>query len=448
MSPGMSGPTLLESRSEPVGERSGVPFSRLWQSDALLLFLPLASLVVLRPGSGLNLFDVVLGIASLFVPGSLIGRRLRGVLVSVAAWAFAVVLSNHVNELPFGLTADGLFYPARLAWTILGVVALTGLMSRRLLFLGIGVTSAAALGALVHPTDEILINGWKFGYGEPLVLLGAFLTAAAIRRPVLRTCFAVALVAAVTASLLLNARSLALLAAFGVLGHVLLHRSGASNAQRSVLSRIMVLGIVATLGFSGYSHAARSGVLGYEQQWKFAAEWDGPLGLLVRARPEFPVSLAYIRESPWLGHGSSHRSTSSDVSRAGERLLSLSIPGAEQQTRRIVGSGLNAHSLALSPFVSSGVLGFVPWVLMLIMLCRAFFMHSVELSNGLAVSVGCALTVWDILFSPWRPGMAAWIVIVLCLSDVRIRSAEIVRRDFVESEDCHAAQSGVRPGRC
>ena len=292
----------------------------------------------------------------------------------------------------------------------------------------IGATTAAMfsliLGSLVFRTSEFAVDPWKYALGMPVTIILVCGVLAVARRAGGRTLIVMGLLLGML-NVILGFRSLGLIATVALVG------TGVMLAQTSPFRRWMVTLLLATTvlaGFTIYGDLASAGNLGNQQQTKWAFESQTEGGAILGARPEFIASMYAIRENPWLGHGGSPVSQDELVGTL-TAMSELNVSMNAAQTERILGHGVNSHSMALQSWVDGGVLGIVPWVGLLVIVWRGWARALVR-RDVVSACVGGLLSVqltWDFLFSPWSPGYEIVIGLAFGIAVSQIaRTAEVL----------------------
>lgn len=255
---------------------------------------------------------------------------------------------------------------------------------------------------LIHPTAEANVDIWKFAVGAPVTVLTALGSGLLWSRG--QRLGAVLFLGALgLLNVILGFRSLGGIAFFVAvfLAFSLFMRSPGIFAG---LSKFAAVALVAVLASGLYGHLAGSGALGTEQRDKYLYAEATDAGILVSGRPELVISLTAIQRSPWVGAGPRAEVDYSTAMEGLRRAHALGLSTTIGQQVRLVGSGLNSHSIGFGAWVRGGVLEFIPW-LFVMMLCIKLFLRPPEFED-VHYPVGllwAGIVMWDVLFSPAAP---------------------------------------------
>ncbi len=110
-----------------------------------------------------------------------------------------------------------------------------------------------------------------------------------------------------------------------------------------------------------------------------------------------------IAESPILGLGSDGSLSYANGRAALQAQSGLGVDTSAGQQRRLVGRGIESHSLALDSWVKTGPLGVLPWIIVVTLVVRVLLRPLAQDWEPLRplLAVWGVLTTWDLLFSPW-----------------------------------------------
>jgi hypothetical protein len=330
-------------------------------------------------------------------------RPLRRFVQLCALWAASQVVSNLMNGVPAGDLLDGVWQPVLLATSSVGLFWFTDGIARHA-----GTITATVfvllvtIGAIVSLSDTST-DPWKYHFGIPVTLLGVLFIG------LLWTAHRTVASAVLTASLgginiVLGFRSLGAVCLVGA--SLLLVISPIKKSSLLRISLAVVAGIVVGTGTSYvYGTLAESGRLGYAQQAKYEAQTSSQAGLLLTARPEALLSLRTIRDRPVFGLGSGARLDYATTERLLEAAAIRGIELSSFHQQRLIGNGVNSHSLALGAWVQAGILAVLPWLYLIALGLRTSFVASSQqwaFLRPLTV-LWTMLCIWDFLFSPWSP---------------------------------------------
>lgn len=328
---------------------------------------------------------------------------------------FAVIASSaliHGNV--FKETLGQGLYPAAILVVTLLFVKLIGENQRWATWYALAGAGGIALGVLLQP----------IGIGEnQAAIKSGYGVAAVIAVLALLSIFAVQKWVVIVVSLLLGAwliaqdfRSSAIIA--GATGLIVLLSSVRRRVSRASIMRLIVICSLLTLaGTFAYLSAANSGALGVDAQARYQLQTSGTAGLLVGGRPEIIASFVAIRADPLLGRGGSPEFTAAEKMEALQALNRSGIMLGPQNVARILGGGVNSHSLLFSSWVTNGIAGIIPWVLLSFAYWRGAFFALVARSPMYPMMVFGALQFsWDVLFSPWSPRNEVWLGLLLAMA--------------------------------
>jgi hypothetical protein len=397
------------SRGRPGSSRfkRGLPAEATW-IIALGVVAYLGS-QVLRPGSGVTALDVLsLALVPLTV------RVLRGYVwitrycVALVVWAAAILLSSVVNGTGVSTVVDDLALPGLQLTALLVMVWLTHRLPTAVPVILAALLSQAYF--VLYLYELPYANAWKYGLATPvicLVLLGLAGTALP------RTGGVVALVGLAGVCVLRDARSLAGVCLLAALLLVVIRpkwreRSAGYFYSRSGIALAAILAGVAGL----YAVAAGGGYLGAGAEQKFVEQSAGGNMLLV-ARPELLFSFRAITASPVFGHGGAPSLTVQDVTDSVGRLSEAGALITEDSVDRIIGGGVNAHSMLFQSWIDAGILAVVPWLLLIALGMRAIRQAPARWQP--LVIFWTLIMTWDVLFSPWTPHVHFMIVAYVVL---------------------------------
>jgi hypothetical protein len=214
-----------------------------------------------------------------------------------------------------------------------------------------------------------------------------------------RTSVAITMCGAVV--LVLDGRNLALILV--LTGAVTLSLRGVRRRRRIILSLVITAAAAFSL-YSAYSQLASSGAFGENARERYVAQFEensSPLS----ARPEMALSFVAIRHDPFIGRGGKVGFSTSERLEALGLVHSLGVQSTPNGVRRLVGNGINSHSILLGTWVEVGVLGAIPWIALLVFLSGSVvqaFRRNYPFAPLLLF--GVASLGWDLLFSPWSRG--------------------------------------------
>jgi len=380
--------------------------------------------VAALPAAHAGLVDATAVAFALLLPVTLPAIRAQwpaafGFVGLCIVWAAAQLLSDYVNT--GRVMGSSVLLPLLLAVAVAGLAWAHDAGPDKYPIL-LAVLFAAILVAELYKFRHTLrlepSAAWKFGFGVPVTLLVVLASCRARRRLV--PLFALVCLAA--ANGLLGYRgygAFCLIAAT-----VVVVRELAPRAPRSVVFGAALAGVaVLTVAALSYGRLAGSGVLGSAQQYREQQQGHlSPVARVLVTRPYTVGSVIAIEHSPVLGLGS-HPVVSPQLGQSAyDALARLGHVSGPAGTEQFLGRDLDSHSLLLGAFVTSGILGTLPWIAVLAVACSVFRRRPAEEHRWLEplLLVWTVATVWDVLFSPWSTHVelfiAAWLTLALSLS--------------------------------
>jgi hypothetical protein len=443
-----------------------------WVVEALICVTILATISFRVLGWGTALDAIAAFISPVLIPFAWKHRDLRRFVVLVALWIASILVSDQVHGVGFGRTLGGLALPALLGLSVMMLSWLAKGSPARLRAVVVGAVLSHLIVVLVNGTTFFDINPWKYGLALPVTLLALALVAGPSKSSTRLS--VIVLAASAVYSFMNDYRSMAGIAAAATVILLVLRRPAKRVIQHPtikpgskpsvVISKQPVIRarkatkpprrkhpmiqlflgllVVVYAAYASYALAASEGLLPDEAQAKYQAQVQQG-NLLVAARPEVVGSFFAVKASPLLGLGTGGKL---DAESQTEALNVLSASGAmiaNIQQVRLFGDGVNSHSLLFSGWVSSGILGALPWAFMLYLGMRAIAYRRPG-SEMLPLAVFWALAAsWDILFSPYQPHLhillAAFVVLVTWKQPVEAEQAPVIPG----SGDAYAAKRGT-----
>lgn len=201
---------------------------------------------------------------------------------------------------------------------------------------------------------------------------------------------------------------------------------GKSSRKMQWLKRnwlISVLGLLVVMVAAKYTYqyAASSGWMGEEELLKYEEQSKGRSGLatLMQSRGEFFMALDAITDKPLMGHGSYA------LDYHGYRRAYFEKNGADAETlERIISiqemrggvPPIPAHSHIACFWMWAGIPGLLPWVYILVLLCKTLFkrMHVYPAYYGYFALIVPTM-LWHIFFSPFGSRINMAVLIAACL---------------------------------
>jgi hypothetical protein len=374
-----------------------------------LLVVPGIAVVAagLLPGFHGNLFfltDIILvGLLPVAWSRARHVRSLQRFVQLCALGAASQVVSNLMNGVPTGDLLGGVWQPVLLATSVVGLFWFAdGNPRNTAVILAATFTLLVAAGAI--GSSSVTSNDpWKYRFGIPITLLivlaTGFLwmthhTVATYMLTVGLGCM----------NIILGFRSLGAVCIVGA--SLLAIISLIKRADVLRVSLAVIAGLLVSVGTSHvYGALAESGRLGYAQQAKYEAQTRSSAGLLLAARPEALLSLRVIIDHPLFGLGAGSRLDYAITEQLLEAAAEQGVELSPIHQERLLGDGVDSHSLALGAWVQAGVLAVLPWLYLIVLVLRSSFAAFVQEWSFLRpiTVVWTVLCIWDFLFSPWSP---------------------------------------------
>ena len=170
--------------------------------------------------------------------------------------------------------------------------------------------------------------------------------------------------------------------------------------------------------------AVQAGLYSQGETYKFETQSSGKLGVIFGGRPEGPVAVRAIMDSPILGHGSyasdpKYAVMLQDYQYQWGYTDTDAVPDPDEP------EGIPTHSHLTMAWVEGGVLASFFWFYMLALICRSVF-RLTEIRHPLAPLYALSFIglFWDILFSPFgnarRISEAVTIILMVSLMKKRV----------------------------
>lgn len=385
---------------------------------AIGVFVAVSSAATIIPqvnGSALTLVAVFLAPVTL----RLVRQRAPQAFLGATLWGASVVLSGlvHGSEVP-SLIAN-LFYPLA-TLTLAGIFLL---LERSALISARALVASAAVGLIAGSVlsgafSQAQISPLKLGLGLGIGVL-TLATVGATRELFWSTLL---LVAVSSLFILFDFRSMgAMLFVAAIARFALITRT--SRTVRAAVVRSCVIVAVSVGAILGLSTSISAGFFGAEAQARFASQSDSQAGLLQAARPETVVSTIALRDSWFMGRGYSQPLSGSEASEAVGMYALLGMPLNSVQEERIIGTGINSHSLLLTTWISTGLLGALGVSLIAWQVVRGALAALRSPTRLAPLTIFAAMLVtWDTLFSPWNPRNEVWLGVAVLLASVAVSS--------------------------
>ncbi|WP_307212016.1 hypothetical protein [Microbacterium testaceum] len=343
-------------------------------------------------------------------------------------WILGVNLSSLIHSTSILSLAANLYYPVStiaIAALFIYIVRENWMSIRDVaIFVAIGLIGGSVFGGAL---SQSTISPLKLGLGLGLAVL-VLSTIGGSRRG--RFWPALVLIAAATFFVIFDFRSMGAMLFVAAIARVVLS-PGTAKSRSSIFVQAGVVCIVSVLAVGGVSLALSSGLFGQEAQMRFESQSDSQAGLLQAARPETIVSTIALRNSWLVGRGYGQSLTGTEASEAVGMYASLGMPLNQVQEDRIIGAGINSHSLLLTTWIATGALGAIGVALLAAHVVRGAVAELRAPSNLAPLILFTAvLVVWDSLFSPWNPRNEVWLGLAVTLTYFSVEGATRVRRSL------------------
>lgn len=279
------------------------------------------------------------------------------------------------------------------------------------LWFGTGLLVDIANGGALFAT-----NPWKFGFAVPITVT-ALAAAHLLRRRWLEIAVLLGLAAAAA---LADARSnFVILLASAVL---LVWQTRPAPVRERLSAGATLVGVVVifvvmyVLGESLFL----GGALGEETAERSRAQVEASGSLIVGGRPEIAASLALFEHQP-VGFGSGTRPGPADVDAAKEGMAAINYdPDNGYVERYMFGDGFELHSLIADFWALFGLvgLGFAAFLVAVTLLGLVRGVAA-RTASGLVVFLA-AMTLWNMLFSPFHSSIPLLMLAVAVLVELRV----------------------------
>ena len=379
--------------------------------DAVALILPFTRLVEIELIGNLFLHDILTPIVIVFLftatPKPLGPLRMVGLMLAI--WFGGAVFSDIYRSTPFEDYARGWSKILIFGLNILMVWLLCAGHPRRLTIYACATGAALCVAAILRPSDVVMNDSWKFGFGYGVSLILATLAmTSTFERWLGPYVGSMALGVSAFISLFQNSRSLfaicALAAAYSALARWISKRPKIREKLTIFWFSMLVLGgfVAAMAMVAAYGAMAESGALGDEAQAKFYDQTKGNVNFIQAGRTESLVSIEAIADSPIVGHGS----WAKDPYYIQLLVVKMRELGLEGGSFYYIGTKTDfqipTHSYLLGSWVEHGILGVPIWIYTFLLTFGALYAILKESSQPSALlSLVAFAFMWDVFFSPF-----------------------------------------------
>lgn len=385
----------------------------LW-GDALVFLISAASflditLIGKLPYS--EIFTLVLLPALLATKAKVIFRKeYRTFYILMGLWLLNQVITDVYREMPLDNRVKGV---ARVVFFAIDLMVLssmvgTNLRRIRLFFLGMAISGFAAFFLSKADKGDVAV-AWKMGLGDSAAFFLLLIVSYHYSRKGKNSLSVLSLLGVAAVYLHYGARSgelkcvaaavLLLLPPFSPAKHGSAMRSLGRLAKVALLLAAAVS--AAWLSQQTIHWMVHSGYYSQSEINKFENQSQGKMGVIFGGRPEVPVAIRAIMDSPILGHGSyasdiKYTIMMQDYQYEWGYNSSDATPDPDEP------EGIPTHSHLTGAWVEAGFMGGVFWFYVLGLICRSLFQLT-EVRHPLAplyllFFIGF---FWDILFSPF-----------------------------------------------
>jgi hypothetical protein len=241
---------------------------------------------------------------------------------------------------------------------------------------------------------------WKYGLAAPVGLLAVLVGTAFWQRGRPRAGLLIIAICGALMSLT-NFRSYSFILFLTALLTFSLNRRDPSKLARR-RSRIHIASIL-LLALLLFSLAAGHGILGAQVERRWVAQGGNPLSVVSSGRPDLLFSTAIVMRHIITGVGTRGQLPPEEIAVGAAAIESLDPPQKATLLARLVGNGLNVHSVIFQYWMQYGMTAAVPFIL-----CASWAMWTIiSMASRVASELGplipfaAAGLIWDLLFSPW-----------------------------------------------
>lgn len=260
------------------------------------------------------------------------------------------------------------------------------------------------LGFLVQPGPYTSVLPWKFGFGEPIILVTLVLVGLSRKNYI--TLFALSLL--IFISVTNEARTLSFICLFAMTAFLLMRIKIFSSKKYLY---VLVLALVPII-YSIYLQLALSGLLGAHEAERALILTNSDLGPFA-ARKEFIFSIQAFIKNPIIGYGFNPEVSSNLIMRGYQTLNNLGI-----KVEILNDTDIPIHSFLMSAFVQGGIFAGIFWIYALkISFSSLLRLPEIQVHQVPILAYLAATMIDKILFSPFgaleRMNSALFLVLLI-----------------------------------
>lgn len=350
--------------------------------------LGLGGSVFLHPSARVSLLEI--GILIVFGIGlinyGVAFRGLKSYSITGLLLIFGMVLSLSIHGGTTNYLVDPLANYAMLCILVLGLASFLQKNFRvRLTSVLLGAGVGQFVGMIISPTDEIIIDPWKFGLGYGFSIIALVGLGRLFQRGMPLWMVSVAVLFLACIHLWQGTRSLA--GATALVGVLLFVRNFRKTSHRFRLGMFALIGLSTTaFALEVYGQLASSGALGLEAEGKWHDQ-TGELGIIPGARKEILLLLVAWLNSPFWGWGPRASVDDEVISTLYRWYISHGYEiSARDYSRLFQVESIPLHSVMLGMLVQAGVFA-TPLVVVLTRHLLRALAHSLTYAHPASIFV-------------------------------------------------------------
>lgn len=291
----------------------------------------------------------------------------------------------------------------------------------------IGYVLSSGVTFVFFRNDYIKVDSWKFLFGNVVTIMILGVLGFTRNKRFLKILVIISLT---SLHLVFGSRSSALLTLLAIVSLILPSRIVAKKGGLVVL--LLFIFTLSMITEQTYQELALGGKLGVSQQDKARQQYESG-ALLLFARSELLYEIGAIKQSPWIGKGSSPQLSQSllfAVSRDQER-FGLHVKETAAYATYLKSGTIPLHSMLFSSWVEAGLLGAFFWFVILYFFLRYFRVVIVSQNNLTILSTYFLFSaLWSLFFSPLGAGSRLFIALaVTCISRLVIEESEVGKQN-------------------